>query len=82
MTAPGWMTVEEAADYVGMSPRSLSDLARARAVPHRRLPRTRRLRFRQGELDMWLDGCPLVSEDLDGGGRVVRPIEVPSVNRG
>jgi excisionase family DNA binding protein len=74
MTAPGWLTVEEAADYVGMSPRSLSDLARARGVPHRRLSRTRRLRFRRDELDQWLDGCRLVSEDLDGGGRVVRPV--------
>jgi excisionase family DNA binding protein len=74
MIAPGWLTVEEAAEYVGLSPRSLSDLSRVRAVPHRRIPRTRQLRFRADELDQWLDGCRLVSEDLDGGGRVVRPI--------
>lgn len=75
-TAAGWWGLEEAATFLDMSPRALSDLTRLRAVPHRRLPRTRRLRFQEDELRRWMDGCKLVSEELDGGGRVVRPVSL------
>jgi hypothetical protein len=72
--AAGWWTLEHAAAFLDMSPRALSDLTRIRAVPHRRLPRTRRLRFREDELRAWMDGCKLEVEDLGCGGRVVRPL--------
>jgi excisionase family DNA binding protein len=53
MTPRHLMTVAEAADYLGLSPKALRRRVERRAVPFTRLgPRT--IRFHQFTLDVWM----------------------------
>lgn len=67
-----------AAEFLGISERSLGERARLRQVPHRRPPYSRKLLFWEGELRAWPDGCELECKELAGAGRVVRPIPLPA----
>jgi hypothetical protein len=49
------------------------ELTRTNAIPHRRLPGTRRCLFREEELEAWESGSPLEVTDLPHGGRLVVP---------
>lgn len=69
----GFLTVEQAAPLLRMSRRTVYELTRARAIPHRRLCGRRRCLFLLDELTMWLDGAALEVLELEDGGRVVRP---------
>ncbi len=63
-------TVQEAADWLGVSRWTVSERVRLSEIPHRK--RGRIVRLFEGELKAWLDGCELevrVAQD----GRVVRP---------
>jgi excisionase family DNA binding protein len=71
-TTMKYLTHDEAAEYLRMSPRSLHDLVAKRAVPHRRPAGCRRILYDAREIDLWLDGHELESLSTAGGGRVVR----------
>jgi excisionase family DNA binding protein len=81
MSRPGWhqqpgrpfLLAEEVASLLGCSLRTVHELTRTRAIPHRRPPGTRRLLFVQEELQAWMDGAPLETKELPRKGRVVRP---------
>jgi excisionase family DNA binding protein len=75
---PDYLTVEEAAELLRRSPRSVHELTRSRKIPHRRLVGMRRLLFLADELEAWADGAELETIELADGSRVVRPIEVGS----
>lgn len=69
-------TVESIAEVVKLSRRSVHELTRTNAIPHRKLPGQRRILFVREEVERWIiDGCPLEVIELEGGGRVVRPAE-------
>lgn len=52
----GLMVLEEVAKALRVSPRTVSEMMRARSIPHRRLRGLRRCLFIQQELAEWLDG--------------------------
>jgi excisionase family DNA binding protein len=71
---PGlYLLVEEVAERLRCSVRTIHELTRTNAIPHRRLPGTRRCLFRLDELEAWEDGTPLEVTDLPRGGRLVVP---------
>ena len=72
MTSSPFLTLEEAAEYVRMSAYTLGEKCREYAAPHRKAPGSRRLLFRQNELEDWLDGAELEFVTQKKGGRVVR----------
>jgi excisionase family DNA binding protein len=55
-----WLSISEAADYIGMSIGFLRKAVRTRTVPHTRVG-TKALRFNRDTLDLWLasngSGC-------------------------
>src|SRR6478736_6475583 len=67
------LTVDEAAKLIRLSPRTVHELVRRRAIPHRRIAGRRRLLFVERELALWLNGCELESRELGDGNRIVRP---------
>jgi excisionase family DNA binding protein len=71
MTATSFLTTEETAKLLRSSIRTVHELTRTRAIPHRRFGR--RCLFVESELRAWLDGAELEVVDLAGGGRCVRP---------
>jgi excisionase family DNA binding protein len=73
MTASPYLRVEDVAERLRCSTRSVHELTRTNAIPHRRLPGTRRCLFREDELAAWEDGAALDVVELTRGGRVVRP---------
>lgn len=73
-----YVTVEEAADLLRVSRRTVHELTRTARIPHRRLAGTRRCLFLPDELDAWLNGSPLEVTELDGGGRLVTPRREPA----
>lgn len=64
------LTTEEAAQLLRRSVRSIHELTRTCAIPHRRFGR--RALFIESELRAWLDGAELETVIPRGGGRVVR----------
>jgi excisionase family DNA binding protein len=75
MTEPvrPYLLVEDVAERLRCSRRTVHELTRTHAIPHRRLPGSRRCLFRPEELDAWEDGAPLEVTALPRGGRVVSP---------
>src|SRR3954471_10997578 len=73
--APGgpFLTVEDIAELLHCSRRSVHELTRTGRIPHRRIEGTRRCLFVPDELDAWLDGAELKVLETPRGGRVVRP---------
>jgi excisionase family DNA binding protein len=68
-----YLTVEQVAERLHTSVRTIRERTRTGTIPHRRLPGQRRCLFLPRELDVWLDGAELDVVELAGGGRVVRP---------
>lgn len=73
MSVSPYLLVEDVATRLRCSTRTIHELTRTLAIPHRRMPRTRRCLFLEVELAAWENGSPLEVEELAGGGRVVRP---------
>jgi excisionase family DNA binding protein len=92
MTAPrnakpsAFLVTEEVAARLRCSIRTIHELTRAKAIPHRKLPGSRRCLFREDELLAWEDGTDLEVLELPDGGRVVRPVhsthaqEIPNLD--
>ena len=80
MTAPrastpsSFLVTEEVAARLRCSVRTIHELTRAKAIPHRKLPGARRCLFREDELLAWEEGTDLEVLELPDGGRVVRPV--------
>ncbi len=71
-----FLTVEEAAELLRCSTRSVHERTRLRELPCRRLPGTRRVLFRRDELEAWVESGGAVELEVvegDRGGFVVRP---------
>lgn len=68
-----YLLVEDVAERLRCSTRTIHELTRTNSIPHRRLPGTRRCLFRPEELEAWENGSPLEVTTLPGGGRVVTP---------
>lgn len=71
-TSP-YLLVEDVAERLRCSTRTVHELTRTNAIPHRRLSGSRRCLFRADELEAWENGSALQVTDLPHGGRVVRP---------
>jgi excisionase family DNA binding protein len=68
-----YLLVEDVAERLHCSIRTIHELTRTNAIPHRRPPGTRRCLFRADELEAWENGSPLQVTKLPRGGRVVTP---------
>ena len=73
MSVSPYLTVEQVAERLHISVRTVRERTRLAQIPHRKLAGQRRCLFLADELDAWLDGTPLHVVELAGGGRVVRP---------
>jgi excisionase family DNA binding protein len=71
-----YLSTADVAARLHCSTRTIHELTRTSAIPHRRLPGTRRCLFLPDELDAWADGAPLEVVELARGGRVVRTRDV------
>jgi excisionase family DNA binding protein len=76
-----FLTVEQVAELLHMSKRTVHELTRTCAIPHRRIGGTRRCLFVRDELDAWLDGATIETRDAPNGGRIVRPVPTTSTLR-
>jgi excisionase family DNA binding protein len=72
-TACAYLLVEDVAERLHCSTRTVHELTRTNAIPHRRPPGTRRCLFREEELEAWESGSPLEVTELPHGGRLVVP---------
>jgi excisionase family DNA binding protein len=68
-----YLLVDEVAERLRCSVRTIYELTRSQAIPHRRLPGGRRCLFLEPELEAWEAGAPLEVIETGRGGRVVRP---------
>ncbi len=66
-----YLTVEETAKLLHRSIRSIHELTRTSAIPHRRYGR--RCLLLAEEIAAWLEGAELETIPLPNGGRCVRP---------
>jgi excisionase family DNA binding protein len=73
VTAGPYLLVEEVAKRLRCSTRTIHELTRTNAIPHRRLAGSRRCLFRVEELEAWENGSSLQVRDLPRGGRLVTP---------
>jgi hypothetical protein len=71
-----YLVVDEVAARLRCSKASVHELTRTCAVPHRKLPGTRRCLFLEAELEAWEAGAVLEVVELPRGGRIVRPVGV------
>lgn len=71
MSASPYLLVEDVAERLRCSTRKVHELTRTHAIPHRRLPGSRRCLFLVEELQRWEGGADLEVRELRGGGRVV-----------
>jgi len=72
----GLLRVEDVAALLGCSTRSVHELTRKRAIPMRRIAGTRRVLFREDELQAWVDAAGNLALEVSeqrGGGLVVKP---------
>ena len=68
-----YLVTSEVAALLRCSIRTVHELTRRSAIPHRKMPGSRRCLFLESELSRWLDGETLEVITLKRGGRVVRP---------
>ena len=76
-SASPYLLVEDVAARFHCSTRTVHELTRTSAIPHRRLPGTRRCLFRKDELEAWENGAELEVVELPHGGRLVIPRATP-----
>lgn len=74
--ASPYLLVEDVAARLRCSRRTIHELTRTNAIPHRRLPGGRRCLFLPAELEAWEAGARLEVLERPRGGRVVRPKDV------
>jgi excisionase family DNA binding protein len=72
-TSGPYLLVEDVAERLRCSTRTVYELTRLSAIPHRTLPGSRRCLFRIDELEASENGSALQVVDLPRGGRVVTP---------
>jgi predicted DNA-binding transcriptional regulator AlpA len=72
VSASPYLLVEDVAGRLHVAPSTVYEWARTGAVPHRKLPGSRRLLFLEAELKAGENGAELVVEELGRGGRVVK----------
>ena len=78
MSASPYLTVEQLAEFLHVSRRSIHELTRQGRIPLRRVAGTRRILFLESEIREWLDGALLeVVVDDEDGAKVVRPRSSP-----
>lgn len=68
-----FLVVEEVAELLRCTPRSVHGLTAASRIPHRRLAGHRRLLFVPDEIEAWANGAALEVVETADGGRIVRP---------
>ena len=68
-----YLLTEDVAARYGMSRRWVHERTRLGELPHRVLPRGRRVLFSESELEAYEAGCELERVDLPNGGRIIRP---------
>lgn len=68
-----YLRVEDVAEMLGCSTRSVHERTRTSTIPHRRIGGSRRCLFLETELEAWINGATLESVETPNGGRVVRP---------
>ncbi len=73
MSASPYLLTEQVAARLHCSTRSVLELTRTGAIPHRKLPGTRRCLFLLADLEAWEAGADLEVRELERGGRVVTP---------
>lgn len=66
-----YLLTEDVAARLHVSVRTVRELTRTAAIPHRRLAGTRRCLFLEHELVAWENGGELQLRELPRGGRVV-----------
>ena len=69
-----YLLVEDVAERLRCSRRTVHELTRTNSIPHRRLPGTRRCLFRVEELEAWESGASLqtIAQPRDGGADCAR----------
>ena len=72
-----YIDVEEAAERLGYTPRTIRELCRTSRIPHRNSRvAARRAEFIPAELDAWADGAQIVAVTPAGHpGRVVKVVD-------
>ena len=75
MSESPFLLVEDVARRHRCSTRSIHELTRTLAIPHRRMPGARRCLFLPADLEAWENGARLEVVELPRGGRVVRPVK-------
>ncbi len=70
---PSYLVTSEVAVRLRCSIRTVHELTRRNAIPHRKMPGSRRCLFVESELNRWQDGETLEAIALEKGGRIVRP---------
>jgi len=71
--ASPFLLVEDVARRHRCSTWRVHELTRTLAIPHRKLPGSRRCLFLVAELEAWEAGSELEAVELRDGGRIVRP---------
>jgi excisionase family DNA binding protein len=69
-----YLRVEDVAELLHVSTRSIHELTRANRIPCRRIAGTRRYICVPDEISQWLDGAALEVDDPDTGAKVIRPV--------
>ncbi len=68
-----YLRPEAVAEMLGVSLRTIHELARTGRVPHRQYMKRGPLLFVPAEIQAWLDGAALTASSSPTGGRIVRP---------
>ena len=76
LMSASYLVTAEVAAFLRCSVRTVHELTRRRAIPHRRMPGTRRCLFMERELHEWLDGAALETVELPDDGRIVRIVQL------
>lgn len=50
-----WFNIPEAAEYLGISTRTLYRLIKVNKIPFKLIPETNKIRFKKRHLDIWLE---------------------------
>jgi excisionase family DNA binding protein len=74
-----YLTVEQAAELLHQSPRSIHERTRLRAIPMRKLRGTRRVLIPRDELFEFMGGADLEVVEKADGSVIVRPREFEAV---
>ena len=64
--SPGWMTVDQTANYLGLSRATIYQYVSDRRIPHFKIPTSNQVRFDKGQIDQWMinGGVPTIDEAL------------------